>query len=152
MLPPVSTLCNRTLIVPLAVVPPLEEGGDPSLLCAPFIVPQGSWTIVWNLVTLSAPRGAEDPPALQATFAAGRGILPVFGQELRLLNCWQLSPTQWAASIVNEIEKRADAVTYDIAFDYGGKNGGYRSQDVCHHDPTIVVTKDPIEPPPLPRR
>jgi hypothetical protein len=148
MLPPVPTLCNRTLFVPLAVLPPAEKGGTPTLLCPTFVVPQGEWTIVWNLVTLNPQRGADDPEPLQARFAAGKGILPIVGQELHTTISWAISPTQWAASIVNQIEKRVDAITYDVAIEYGDGNDAYESKKICHHDPTIVVSKDPIEPPP----
>jgi hypothetical protein len=151
MLPPVPTLCGKTLIVPLGVFPPPVDKEEPTMVCAPFLVPKGIWTIVWNLVTLHEPRGKDDPEPLQATFAE-KGIAPLFGQEVKLLTPpWQVSPTQWAVSIDNQTEKRADALSYDIAIQYGPANNSgdrrvYRANEICHHDPTIVVTKDPIEP------
>ena len=148
MLPAASSYKN-SLIVPIAVVPPMVPGKEPQLVCQPFIVPLGDWFIVWNLVTIHTPLAAH------ATFPESAGIALLLGQTTNFTSSTRLSDTQWMTSILNspkESMAKASPLSYVVSFYYpgGGDANGklYTSADrgVISHDPTIVVSQDPVEP------
>jgi hypothetical protein len=113
------------------------EGEENKALIAPFWVPKGTWTLVWNLVTLHLDRGAP-----LATFAAP-GILLKSGEHQRLvvLKEGRASDTQYWMTVENMDAPEQALLGYDILF-----GGGLRMRQV--YDPTIIVATDPIDPPP----
>lgn len=154
MTPPMATLYRNNIIVPIAVVPPLLPGKDPQLVCPAFIVPPGDWSIVWNLVTIHY---AE---LVHATFPETRGVELMVGQPQNFNSSMRISETQWAASVSNETKSelsKAFPLFYVVSFFYPGPTAAgatatpvlYTSQNrgVIRHDPTIVVSQDPVEPP-----
>lgn len=149
MTQPAATTYKNNIIVPIAVMPPLVPGKEPQLVCPPFIVPLGDWLIVWNLVTIHYPQIAH------AIFPEEAGIALLLGQKPNFSSSTRVSDTQWMASILNapqESMAKASPLSYVVSFYYpaGASNGGklYTSQDrdVIRHDPTIVVSQDPVEP------
>ncbi|HXU34250.1 MAG TPA: hypothetical protein VN851_27065 [Thermoanaerobaculia bacterium] len=150
MISPAPTTYKNNIIVPIAVLPPLMPGKEPQLVCPAFIVPPGDWLIVWNLVTIHYAQLAH------ATFPAENGISLIFGQDQNFTSTLRVSETQWVASILNgpkEGKSKAFPLFYLVSFLYptpGNPNGPtlYTSQNrnVIRHDPTIVVSQDPVEP------
>lgn len=145
---------RNNILVPIAVLPPLIAGKEPALVCPPFIVPPGDWLIVWNLVTIHYAELAH------AIFPEERGITLILGQTQNLHSSSRISDTQWLASIVNDPkdqQAKAFPLSYVVSFLYPtvSSQGNspppilYTSQDrhVISHDPTIVVSQDPVEPP-----
>lgn len=151
MISPAPTTYRNNLIVPIAVVPPLIPGKEPQLICPPFIVPPGDWVIVWNLVTIHYSELAH------ATFPAERGIELMIGQAQNFNSSARISETQWVASVSNGTkadQSKAFPLFYIVSFLYPDGGAGnspmlYTSENrhVIRHDPTIVVSQDPVEPP-----
>lgn len=147
---PAATTYKNNIIVPIAVLPPLVPGKEPQLVCPAFIVPLGDWLIVWNLVTIHYAQLAH------ATFPEQQGIALILGQPQNFTSSMRISDTQWTASIVNtpkEAMAKAFPLSYVVSFYYppaGNPNDRklYTSEDrsVISHDPTIVVSQDPVEP------
>ncbi|HEV7667047.1 MAG TPA: hypothetical protein VGS22_00860 [Thermoanaerobaculia bacterium] len=158
MIAPAPALFRDNLIVPIAVLPPLAPDGKPRLVCPPFIVPPGSWVISWNLVTIVQPTIVQ-PELGHATFPEIGGIQLLFGQDPNFTHSAKVSETQWLARITNiKREDRAMAfpLAYLVSFFYpmtvGGQNDvpvlfTSEDRDLISHDPTIVVSQDPIESP-----
>ncbi len=151
MISPIATTYKNNIIVPIAVLAPPVPGKDPQLVCPAFIVPLGDWLIVWNLVTIHYAQLAH------ATFPDQKGIALILGQTQNFTSSMRVSETQWVSSIVNtprETMAKAFPLSYVVSFYYppaGDSNERklYTSEDrhVISHDPTIVVSQDPIEPP-----
>ena len=149
MISPAPTTYRNNIIVPIAVLPPLMVGKDPQLVCPAFIVPPGDWLIVWNLVTIHYAQ------LVHATFPDEKGIALILGQAQNFTSSTRVSDTQWVASIVNapkETMAKAFPLSYVVSFYYpapGSPNERklYTSEDrgVISHDPTIVVSQDPID-------
>jgi hypothetical protein len=143
---------GHTIIVPVLVSQPMIPEGPPQLQAPTFVLPQGSWSIIWNLVTIF--------PFQFAAFQEQEGIVIPPNQALSFTNSVFLSGTQWQASIVNDITEDLLPISYIINFSLSVTNqdvelspsavpsaGIFSSQDrkVISHDPTIAVSKDPIE-------
>jgi hypothetical protein len=153
MIAPAPAVFRGNLIIPIAVLPPLPPDGKPRLFCPPFIVPPGSWVISWNLVTIVQPEQGH------ATFPDIGGIQLLLGQDPNFIHSAKLSETQWLARITNverEDKPKAFPLAYLVSFLYpmtvGGKNGvpvlfTSKDRDLISHDPTIVVSQDPVESP-----
>lgn len=151
MISPAATTYKNNIIVPIAVLPPLVPGKDPQLVCPAFIVPLGDWLIVWNLVTIHYAQLAH------ATFPDQRGIALILGQSQNFTSSTRVSDTQWMSSIVNAPHTtmpKVSPLSYVVSFYYPMADSSnerklYTSEDrgVISHDPTIVVSQDPIEPP-----
>jgi hypothetical protein len=148
MFAPAACVFRNTIIVPIAVLPPSLPGGEPQLVCPPFIVPTGTWTLVWNLVTLNTPE------APLATFPEEQGVVPLLGTSQKFDSFRRISDTQWINTLTNPEDKakaKATPLSYLIRFYYGlpVEPNLFTSQDrrVIGHDPTIVVSQDPVEPP-----
>lgn len=112
--------------------------GENNALVAPFWIPKGISTLVWNLVTLGLNQGAS--PAI---FAKREGIALTVGphQKLTVLNQGRTSDTQYWIAVKNEEALERALLAYEIHF-----GGGLRIRSVF--DPTIIVATDPIDPPP----
>jgi hypothetical protein len=151
MISPTPTTYRNRLIVPIAVVPPLIPGKEPQLICPPFILPPGDWVIVWNLVTI------DDSELPHATFPADHGIDLMLGQAQNFSSSTRISETQWVVSVSNGAkadQSKAFPLFYIVSFLYSAGGAGNspvlyssRNRHVIHHDPTIVVSQDPVEPP-----
>lgn len=142
MFSPTACIFKNNIIVPIAVVP--RANALPQLVCQPFVVPKGTWRIIWNLVTIFEP---ESPQSEYATFPEENPINPAPGSDPHFTNPEPISDTQWAVSItVGDEEALARPIPYLIDFLYSGES--FNSRKLIRHDPTIVVSKDPIEPPP----
>ncbi|MEP7009578.1 MAG: hypothetical protein ABJC13_04580 [Acidobacteriota bacterium] len=148
MISPIATTYEHNIIVPIAVMPPLVPGKDPQLVCPAFIVPPGDWLIVWNLVTIRQPEIAK------ATFPAEKGIALMYGQGQNFDWSRRISETQWVASVGNGPKTAMAKVfplSYVVSFYYpapgSNKKVRYTTKDrgVISHDPTIVVSQDPID-------
>lgn len=134
---------GNTIIIPIAVVPPSPGGTQPRLARPPFLVPAGSWTLVWNLVTIPSRLPA-------ATFPTENGIELQETGAIRFNASARISDTQWSASAVTSSEASMSSVSYNINFNWPGDPEVLVSstdRKVISHDPTIVVSHDPIEPP-----
>lgn len=141
--PTPCTYRNNTIIIPIAVhvIP-----GGTRLVCPPFIVPSGDWTLVWNLVTIT------DPESPHAVFEPKTGIQAVLGAHHKLRPSKQISDTQWAASFSANCEATVEPFSYAVRYilpNPSGKRVLYDSTErkVITHDPTIVIAHDPVEPP-----
>ncbi len=112
--------------------------GENNALVAPFWIPKGISTLVWNLVTLGLNEGVS--PAI---FAAGRGIELTIGplQKMTVVNQGRTSDTQYWIAVRNEEAPEQALLGYKIHF-----GGGLKLRSVF--DPTIIVATDPIDPPP----
>ncbi len=148
MISPIATTYEHNIIVPIAVMPPLVPGKDPQLVCPAFIVPPGDWLIVWNLVTI------RHPEITNATFPAEKGITLMLGQDQNFTSSVRVSETQWVASIVNDPKSEKAKVfplSYVVSFYYSPPGSNQKvlyttqDRDVISHDPTIVVSQDPID-------
>jgi hypothetical protein len=151
MFPPAASTYKNNIFIPIAVLPPLIAGTEPRLVCPAFLVPLGDWLIVWNLVTINYPQIAH------AVFTQSDGIEPKPG--LSFTSSKRISDTQWVTSFKNsstEAVIETILAAYVINFDYPmptAENpnaiGTFSSTNrkVISHDPTIVITHDPIEPP-----
>ena len=109
--------------------------------------PVGSeWTVIWTLVA--------DSGVSSATFNEGWIIAPwAFGEPLpdgvQRLDSGPVpeKESQWRMVFKNEITGSGLGVFhYDVKAELTDQSNG-KSQAVYDHDPTIVVSKDPIEPP-----
>ncbi|MDX1998750.1 MAG: hypothetical protein SF066_13620 [Thermoanaerobaculia bacterium] len=151
MISPSPTTYRNRLIVPIAVVPPAISGKEPRLICPPFILPPGDWVIVWNLVTI------DDSELTLATFPADHGIDLMLGQAQNFNSSTRVSETQWRASVSNGAkadQSKAFPLFYIVSFHYPAGGAGNapalftsKNRHVIRHDPTIVVSQDPVEPP-----
>ncbi len=151
MFAPGVSIFKDTIVVTIAVFPPLPGETDPRLCCAPFIVPKGNWTIVWNLVTVQDSPRESNVQLAYATFPDEMGIYLLLSQDINFDSSNRVSETQWVTSLPCYIDKKVYALSYVIKFNYGPANNrasfSSENRKVIDHDPTIVVSKDPIEPP-----
>jgi len=136
MLFPTATLFRDTIEVPLYAVTDTKDGTT-HLYAAAFFLPLGSWTVVWNVITMGMD-AASEPFTFDATAGVQLRLAPL--NALDILWQKQLSPTQWALRLENYAQEIA-TMSYEVTLD---QPGGL----VLHpFDPSVVVTPDPIEPP-----
>ncbi|HVR95013.1 MAG TPA: hypothetical protein VMW27_00255 [Thermoanaerobaculia bacterium] len=113
-------------------------GGENNALVAPFWIPKGISTLVWNLVTLGLNQGVSP-----AVFALRDGVTLSAGplQKVTILGQGRTSDTQYWIAVQNEETVAQALLAYDIHF-----GGGFMVRSI--YDPTIIVATDPIDPPP----
>jgi len=117
--------------------------GVPTYRVNPILLPPGKWILVWNLVPLGL-GGAPGKPLLE--LRRDRGINRASGDS-RLRDWRVLSPapdepewnnrTQWVVEVEHQATE-AGILHYNINSD----------EDPTTHDPMILVTTDPVIPPP----
>lgn len=149
MISPAPSTYKDNIIVTVAVLAPQVPGGKPRLVCPPFIVPPGDWVVIWNLVTISQ---AE---VVAATFPKAKGIVPLLGQGQNFTLSTQISDTQWLAKISSgprDDKGKAFPFSYEVRFYYPATKQKRKhvfsstDRELIRHDPTIVVSQDPVEP------
>jgi hypothetical protein len=127
---PVNMTITATVIVSL---PP--GAGDITITTAPITIPKDTWTLFWDLVV--------DTPEINAWFAdPGIIFLPPLPPKVTVIEQPSGGPVRWTAVLKNEVVG-VNAFNYDIAVAWSTNV----SEVLAHttvHDPTIVVTKDPI--------
>jgi hypothetical protein len=144
---PSYSVFARTIAVTVTVTPPSTPDAALRVHCDTIIVPRaddcGGWRIVWNLVTdsLSAARLAK--------FPLEGGIKPLFGPLYPLAESVRISETQWTAVMDHRCEPKVDSLSYEVYFYLWPDKTLLSTADpkVLGHDPTIVVARDPVEPP-----
>lgn len=134
---------NKVITVEVMVAQPL--GSDTITISAPPVsVPSGTWTVNWDLVVIT--------PGLVAQFGSP-GIalykeshLPLNVTVLRLPTV--VSPQRWALQLRNEVSD-VNSIDYGIGIDWMSAGGTHTIPALVTtlHDPTIVVVKDPRDPP-----
>jgi hypothetical protein len=137
---------SKAMTITSSVIVTLAEGAkDVTIMAAPVTVPRDTWTLIWNLVV--------DTPGLTAVFA-GPGIilLPPLPPKVAVVE-WPsaVTPTRSTATLGNAV-LGTNAFNYDIAVDWSfsvsPSMGTFPLEPLTVqttvHDPTIVVTKDPI--------
>jgi hypothetical protein len=140
---------TNTIAVTVTVYPPSPGGTCPQVRCPTFLVPgTGPWTIVWDLVSINDPLRVDDPKARYAAFEQGRGVALFLGQRQNFTAEKRVSDTQWAVSFTNDGRDVVESLGYEIRFTYGEENALFSTtnRQVLHHDPSRVVSKDPVEP------
>lgn len=127
---PVNMTITATVIVSL---PP--GAGDITITTAPITIPKDTWTLFWDLVV--------DTPGIVAQFAdPGIIFLPPLPPKVTVVKEPSGDATRWTAELRNEV-LGVNAFNYDIAVSWSPINAAVVAT-VTVHDPTIVVTKDPI--------
>ena len=111
--------------------------GDNQALVAPFWIPKGISTLVWNLVTLELNQGAAAAVFAEEGITLSAGPL----QKVTILDQGRTSDTQYWIAVQSEEAVEQALLGYDIHF-----GGGLKVRSVF--DPTIIVATDPIDPPP----
>jgi hypothetical protein len=128
---PVNKTITATVVVSL---PPGAE--DITIETAPIAVPQGTWTLYWDRVV--------DTPGLFAVFNEKKGIvfLPPLPPKVTVLEEPSGTAVRWTARLSNEVIT-VNEFSYDIGIDWAVSVTDVIARTTVH-DPTIVVTKDPI--------
>ncbi len=129
---PEYSVFSDTYVIPVIVHPPVLGNPEAKVYCPTFILPKGLSRIVWNLVTLG-PR--------VAVFAE-EGISELLDGPYKLTDSAAVSPTQWTAHLRHDCPQLFDGIAYRINFHFTDD-----TENLYQHDPTIVVSRDPIEPP-----
>jgi hypothetical protein len=140
---PSYSIFSRTFVVPVMITPPANADQCLKVSCEPIIVPPGRWKIVWNLIV------ADLKLASPAKLDRKEGIQTLLKPGYYLTDSVWISETQWEAMLEHDCKILVDAISYEICFTYGTSNHLYRTTDrrLIRHDPTIVVSRDPVEPP-----
>jgi hypothetical protein len=134
---PTVTYDTERMTITLSVIVSLAEGAkDVTIMAAPVTIPKDTWTLIWNLVV--------DTPGLVADFAnPGIVLLPPLPPKVTVVaGPSAVSSTRWTATFKNEV-LTTNTFSYDIAIDWSYGATKVLGQTTIH-DPTIVVTKDPI--------
>ncbi|MFY9821472.1 MAG: hypothetical protein WAM82_08820 [Thermoanaerobaculia bacterium] len=135
---------NRVIGVEVMVAQP-PGSDDLTISVPPIAVPTGMWTVNLDLVVIT--------PGLQAQFAPS-GIALVSGERplpprVTINSPAAVSPQRWAIQLCNDVSA-VDAFNYRVGIGWsagGGGNGPIPAIKTTFHDPTIVVVRDPIDPP-----
>jgi len=134
---PTVTYDTERMIITLSVIVTLAEGAkEVTITAAPVTIPKDAWTLIWDLVV--------DTPGLVANFADhGIVLLPPLPPKVTVVEGpSSVSPSRWTATFQNEV-LNTNAFSYDIAVDWSHGATEVLVRTTVH-DPTIVVTKDPI--------
>ena len=138
----------------IVVVSLATQNGSPLKIQAPLIAVPGpsplesasSWKVIWTLVPGSGLQSAQ--------FFPGVGIRIPSMTNPDLPNLVTISasarvadrPAQWQATISNGVIT-ANSFNYDMVVTGTPTNIQLSAVTVTVHDPTIAVTKDPLDPP-----
>ncbi len=121
---------TATVVVTLA-----PEASDITITTAPITIPKDTWTLFWDLVV--------DTPGLSAEFAnPGIVFLPPLPPKVTVIQEPSGTATRWTAVLKNEVVG-VNSFNYDIGIDWSFGEFAV-IEHLTVHDPTIVVTKDPI--------
>jgi hypothetical protein len=127
-------LGERKIYIPVYFYPPVSTGVEPEAVTPPVAVPWGEWHLCWEIDEDSMelahfhPRGVEKvdpamvPNASLEVVEAAKGIC--------------------LAKLTNGVST-TNGIAVNLFFLPPNENG-----QPFVHDPTIAVTKDPLEPPP----
>jgi hypothetical protein len=127
---PVRMTITATVIVSLE-----PDRSEITITAAPITIPKDTWTLFWDLVV--------DTPGLTAEFAKpGIVFLPPLPPKVKILKEPGGDALRWTAEIGNEVVN-VNTFSYDIAVSWSLSNAEVTGT-ITVHDPTIVVTKDPI--------
>lgn len=146
-LPTVSYDADRKEIRVTLICSMTEDNGcktQPPMIALPGV---DVWTVIWTLV--------PGPGVTSATFAEVRGIDCPWPQGTHLpekvdIQFSEREPepatSQWKWEVLFTTSKDLDAAVFHYGINaYFNRANGSRGRILVQHDPTIVVTKDPIE-------
>jgi hypothetical protein len=134
---PTVTVFRGTFLIPVFADPSTGNA-----FVGSFTLPAGKWQLVWTVSTLGG-------SATSATIVfADDGVVidrSLPGDAVTLKDLRMVSPTQWAAGIDNRVQEVGGVVQYTLNLRSIGGTAtvGFRFP----HDPTIFISKDPIDPP-----
>jgi hypothetical protein len=132
---------DRTIYVPVRVSPPTLGSGDPLVWTPPLALPKGTWKVIWQL----------DPESLQLAKFIFPGIEkhdPNSVPQLIVENNWiGTDHDHCAVTLTNQTNEVEEPASCSMDFYLEKPQGG-----TFTHDPTIAVTKDPLDPPTHPPR
>jgi|HubBroStandDraft_3_1064219.scaffolds.fasta_scaffold07399_2 hypothetical protein len=118
------TMIGPQYVVSVCCYPETRE-----VISASFGAPAENFEVTWNLMTIGAgPIATFNNPPLQDTD-------PGVFQDITLL-----SPTQFRATVLGSGTPHVQPLRYRLSINSGGQN--------LVHDPSIVVSPDPVEIPP----
>jgi hypothetical protein len=136
---PTVTVFRRTLLIPVYVDLDATTA-EPTVYPGSCMLPTGDWQLIWTLCTLGS-----SAPDTGIVFAESDGVkiehgLP--GGSITQGPSWRQSPTQWIAEIGNQVKELGGVIQYDLKLRTS-------AEEDLHfrfvHDPSIFVSKDPIE-------
>jgi hypothetical protein len=126
--PTVAYNTGNLTVTATVIATPSATPGEFNVAAPPISIPQGIWTVFWNLVS-------EDSPAELSSLALLSNPLP--SGNVMISDSMMVSATQWQASIDNRVTS-FNGFGYTIFVVPAGA-----SDPKTRHDPTIAVTPDP---------
>lgn len=134
---PTVTVFRGTLLIPIFADPSTGKA-----FVGSFTLPAGKWQLIWTLCTLGG-----SPTSATAVFAEDGVVFgsPLPGASITVKDVRMVSPTQWVTDIDNQVKELGGVISYTLNLRAigGAATVGFRFP----HDPTIFVSKDPIDPP-----
>lgn len=119
---------TRTINLTVIVTPPAEGSDQLVVVASPCTVPNGAWTMFWDLIGEGVSAHFTSVDISANPLASGR---------VKITNSILANPVRWTAMIENNVTD-INAFTYLINVAPDG------SAFVTRHDPTIAVTSDPL--------
>ena len=132
---------NRIISVEVMVSQP-SDSSMVTIYAPPITVPSGTWTVNWDLVVTTE--------GLLAQFASsGIALLtdcPLPSKVTVVSPPAAVSLHRWSLQLGNDVDD-VNTLGYGIGIDWSSAGGTGTALLPAYHDPTIVVVKDPQDPP-----
>jgi hypothetical protein len=132
-------------VINVEVIVAQTSGSDTITISAPPVsVPSGTWTVNWDLVVIT--------PGLVAQFGSPGIALSTkrpLPEEVAVVDSpAMVSSQRWGLKLQNQVSD-VDTLDYGIGIDWMSAGGTHTIPALvpAFHDPTIVVVKDPRDPP-----